>query len=315
MAELTCRLSPLVFGALYRLLATDVSAQDLLEDRLRGIELELDWLTAASDAYDEKWDDHRRQLDSGVRPEDLDRLDPSHAILASWTMAALRARGSSDDFNAGLRSKIFQRLESDGVDPISFSRREEHCPVVFGWTLGMVVSNDVDLNFPAVPAKPVKNEHIAAAYEGLVIHVAALRTAAEPWPDLLGTSTLVRGAGLAEALRPEAGSARAAIEALLRETARYVPLGVQTTLANHWVRSHLVEKRNAVVHITPTSGGGLAFLDAMHPADTWMKVRPTVQGVAQFIFQEVARELAEEPSEVRPGLWDQLEWDLKVWDA
>lgn len=315
MAELTCRLSPLVFSVVYGLLADERAASDALEDRLAAIELDHDWLSAAAEAYDRKWQSEARQLETGSTVDDLLRLDPSHAVLASWVLASLRGRGSSDDFSTDVRAEVLRRLDVQALDAGASSVREEYNAVVVGWSLGMVVANDVDLLLPAIPAQPVKNEHIGAAFEGLVAHVAALRTTDEPWPDLIGTSTLVRGVGLAEALRPEAGSARAAIRQLLVESARYVPSPVQTALANHWDRGDLIGKRNAVVHIMPTSGGGLPFLDVMNPADDWRKVRPTVQGVTQFVFQEVARELVEEPSEVRPGFWDQLKWDIEVWDS
>jgi len=106
-----------------------------------------------------------------------------------------------------------------------------------------------------------------------------------------------------------------AIKQLLRESGRFVPSPVQTALVNHWDRDDLLGKRNAVVHIMPTYGGGLPFLDVMNPADEWSKVKPTIRGVTQFVFQEVARELAEQPSEVRPDLWEQLRWDIEVYDV
>lgn len=315
MAQLVCRLSPLVFGTLYRLLAGEKDYVAALEERLGAIELEFDWLTSASNAYDEKWASDCRLIGLGASLDDLPKLDASHAVLASWVLVALRGEGSSDDFSTRLRTDIYRRLIEDGLENEFASGREEFSTVVIAWVLGMVVHNEVDLYLPAVPAKPVKNEHIAAAYQGLVTHVAALRLEDEPWPDLIGTSTLVRGVGLAEALRPDAGSAWMAIKQLLRESARFVPSPVQTALVNHWDRDDLLGKRNAVVHIMPTYGGGLPFLDVMNPADEWGKVKPTIRGVTQFVFQEIARELAEQPSEVRPGLWEQLRWDIELYDV
>lgn len=314
MAELTCRLSPLAYSVLYRRLAGDEEAREALESRLSEIELDLDWLDSAAEAYERKWANNIELLTADFSANEIERLNSSHALLASWILTALRRRGSSDDFSADVRTEILGRLDADGQKASELGAREEFSPVIVGWTLGMVLQNDIDLNLPAIPATPIKNGHIAAAYEGLVHHVASLRLDAEPWPDLVGTSTLVRGVGLAEALRPEEGSARAAIKVLLRESARYVPSPVQTLLANHWDRGDIIGKRNAVVHIMPTYSGGLAFLDAPSPADDWSKVRPTIQGITQFMFQEVARELAEEPSDVRRGIWDQrLRWDVEVW--
>ncbi|WP_154096479.1 hypothetical protein [Microbacterium testaceum] len=314
MAELSCRLSPLVYSVLYRRLAADTAVHATLEPRLEEIELDLEWLDSAAEAYGRKWTANAEMISSGTSAGAIERLDASHALLASWILTALRGRGSSDAFSADLRTEILGRLTDDGRDASELGGREEFCPVIVGWALGMVVQNNIDLNLPAIPATPIKNKHIASAYEGLVQHVAALRLEAEPWPDLIGTSTLVRGVGLAEALRPEAGSARAAIQALLRESARYVASPIQTTLANHWDPADIIGKRNAVVHIMPTSGGGLPFLDVMNPADNWVKVKPTIQGITQFVFQEVARELAEEASGVHGGIWDQqLKWDVEVW--
>ncbi|MBN9632780.1 MAG: hypothetical protein J0I18_19605 [Actinobacteria bacterium] len=316
MAELSCRLSPLAFSILYRGLADNAALHDDLEPRLAEVELDLEWLDSAAESYGRKWADNAARLSSGLSADATERLDATHALLASWILTSLRGGGSSDGFSADLRTEILGRLDGDGLDARELGIREEFSPVVVGWTLGMVVQNDIDLYLPAIPATPIKNKHVAAAYEGLVRHVAVLKLEAEPWPDLIGTSTLVRGVGLAEALRPEAGSARAAIAALLRESARYVPSPVQTALANHWDRGDIISKRNAVVHIMPTSSGGSAFLDVMNPADSWDKIKPTVQGITQFVFQEVARELAEEPSGVHSGIWDQqLKWDVEIWGA
>lgn len=314
MVELSCRLSPLVYSVLYRRLADDGDAHAALEPRLAEIELDLEWLDSAAEAYGRKWASNLELLNTGVPGDESQRLDPSHAVLVSWILTALRRRGSSDDFSTATRSEILGRLDAAGDDVSNLGGREEFSPVIVGWTFGMVVQNDLDLNLPAIPATPIKNKHIAAAYEGLVRHVAALRLEAEPWPDLVGTSTLIRGVGLAEALRPEEGSARSAIRTLLRESARYVPSPLQATLANHWDQGDIIGNRNAVVHIMPTSSGGLPFLDVMNRADNWHKIKPTIQGVTQFIFQEVARELADEASEVHPGIWDRrLRWDVEVW--
>lgn len=312
MANLSCSLSPLVYSVLYRRLADDADAIADLETRLEAIELNRDWLDIAAEAYERKWAKSVDMLSVDASTNIVQGLDAAHALLASWILTALRRRGSSDDFSAELRTDIVARLADVGLDFETFGVHEEFSPVVIGWTLGMVVRNDMDLNLPAIPAAPIRNKHIASAFEGLVNHVAALKLDAEPWPDLIGTATLVRGVGLAEALRPEAGSARDAITALIRESARYVTSPVQTALVNHWVRGDIIGTRNAVVHITASSGGGAPFLDVMHPADDWRKVKPTVQGITQFIFQEVARELADEASGVYNGIWDrQLKWDVE----
>ena len=186
MAELSCRLSPLVYNVLYRRLADDADAHAALEPRLAEIELDLKWLDSAAEAYGRKWSSNVEPLNTGVPADEIQRLEAPHALLASWILTALRRRGSSDEFSAAMRSEILAHLDTDEQDVSELGGREEFSPVIVGWTFGMVVQNDIDLNLPAIPATPIKNKHIAAAYEGLVRHVAALRLEAEPWPDLVG---------------------------------------------------------------------------------------------------------------------------------
>ena len=50
----------------------------------------------------------------------------------------------------------------------------------------------------------------------------------------------------------------------------------------------------------------------METADTWEKIRPTVRGITQFVFQQVATELAE-PRIVSPKYWSTLRYDLEVY--
>lgn len=317
MAELACELSPLVYSEFYRMLAGERALKDALVDRILEAGLEIQWLDRAIAAYDAKWDEDKRSLvqayaelvASGTAtsqpPEPL-TLSSDHAVLASWLLAGLRPQ-EIDGLGTKLNSAISTRLVDELPELLSPKPRA-FWPVIIGWTFGMLVDDRLDPQLPAIPAQPVKDPNIAAAYAGLVNHVAHLVPLDEPWPEVLGTSTLIRGAGLAESLRPDAEGPRKALEQLMLDTKRAVPDSLYRQLIQHWTT--FVTNRDSVVHILPYRGS--AFTDVVDCANTWDKIRLTIRGITQFVFQEVARELAE-PRIISAKTWESLGFELEVY--
>lgn len=303
MAELACELSPLVYSEYYRMLAGDPSLEEALAIRVRGAGLDDDWLEQAASAYEAKWDaDRQLGAEYGVQA-----LTSDHAEFASWILAGVRPT-SIDELGTKLSTAIAQRLADEMPEwlspiPSAFS------PVILGWTFGMVVDAQVDPQLPAIPAQPVRDSNIAAAYQGLVQHVVHLGPIREPWPEVIGTSTFVRGAGIAESLRPGVGGPHAALNQLMADTRRAIPPTLHGQLTRHW--TNFVKRRNSVVHIRPYSEGEIAFADVMDAADSWDKIRLTVRGITEFVFHEVALELAD-PRSKSDGHWKSLGYDLVV---
>lgn len=225
-----CELSPLVFRELYGLLPRNGEEAGSLLDRLRQIERDLEWLDEAVEDYGRKWAQHRELIRSGATPPPLAE---DHALLASWLLAALLPFGSSHDLSSDLSSAVTARVAEESPELLN-ARPRELSPAVIGWTLGLVVPNDLDPALPVVPATALNDRHTAAAYAGLVEHVTHLGRVGEPWPEMVSTSIVLRGAGMVEALRSNEGSPGDAIKTLLRETRRSIPDRSFSVLDRYW---------------------------------------------------------------------------------
>lgn len=304
---LSCELSPLVFAELYRMLAGDQARAELLEARLAEIGLGMIWLEEAADRYEKTWQGNLRL---STCAEDLVALSPDHALLASWVLAPLRASGSSYDFGDDLRAAVTQRAlgEIPGAPSELPSRWK---PVVVGWTLGMVVG-EVDHTLPVAPAMLPNDANVRAAYEGLVEHVLLLAGTTVPWPEIAGTSTFWRGAGLAEGMQPEAGNGQQAITQLVVAVRRIVPEHMGKQIGQHF--SQFAERRNTLSHVADMPGRP-SFVDVKDQARDWHQIRLTILGITQFLCHQIAIELTESASRaVREETWDELIWELAIFD-
>jgi hypothetical protein len=305
--ELTCELSPLVFSELYRKLARDDSYADLLEDRLAEIGRELSWLTETAERYEATWQSNKK---AATGADDLIALGTDHALLASWVLAALRGSGSSYEFGDELRTAVTTRAlaEIPGAPAALPSRWK---PVVVGWTLGMVIGA-LDQNLPVAPAMLPTDDNVRAAYVGLVEHVLHLGGMQSPWPEMLGTSTFWRGTGLAEAMQPEAANGQQAITQLVMEVRRILPEHMGTLIGRHF--SQFAERRNTLSHVADMPGRP-RFVDVKEQARDWSQVRLTIMGITQFLCSQIALELTESASRaIRSGTWDELIWELVIFD-
>ena len=301
--DVSCELSPLVYAELYALLQDKTAWADTIEDRLDQCGLEMAWLQEASDMYRAFWL-------SVSADEQMRLLDKEHAHLASWLLAALILKDPSDEFSVELRERVRSRYSADrgiqlGILP------EGLAVVVVAWTLGKVIG-DFDVELPVVPAVPPTDADIAAAYNGLIEHVGALPRPT-PWPEILGSATHWRGAGLAESLSPrEPPNLAASIGQLVSDSRRHMPPYRFDAMSRHWSRGDFVPRRNVLTHVK--SDGGVAFLDAATQASDHQSVRPTVAGITQFVCQHVAAELADPGNQPPWGTkWATMQYEITVW--
>jgi hypothetical protein len=304
---LTCELSPLVFAELYRMLAADSGRSELLEERLSEVRLELPWLGEAAEQYEATWQGQRRMA-TGL--DDLIALTPEHSLLASWVLASLRGSGSSYEFGEDLRTAVTGRFlaEIEGA-PVEVPSRWK--PVVFGWTLGMVIGA-IDQSLPVAPSMLPADDSVRAAYEGLVEHVVHLGTMQTPWPEMIGTSTFWRGTGLAEGLQPEARDGQDAITQLVIEVRRILPEHMGKLIGQHFTQ--FAERRNTLSHVADMPGRP-RFVEVKEHAREWSQVRLTIMGITQFLCSQIALELKESASRaIREETWDELVWELIAFD-
>lgn len=299
---MTCELSPLVYAEFYALLLEKTAWMDTVEERLAEGGLDLDWLRDAPEAYRTFWVSVSSEWPART-------ISDEHAHLASWILAALILKEPSDSFSDELRERVMKRYSSDtgavvGVPP------EEVGVVVVAWTLAKVVGK-FDVYLPVVPAVEPSDNDIAAAYGGLVEHVGAL-SASAPWPEMLGSSTHWRSAGIAESLSPRGDpNLGAAIGQLVAEARPHLPDYKHRAMANHWNDRQFVPRRNVLTHV---KSDGLAFVDAAVRVSDHQEVRPTIAGVTHFICQRIAAELAE-PGNRPPWdtKWEVMQYDITVW--
>jgi hypothetical protein len=306
--ELKCELSPLVFAVLYRTLADDKNQarQDLLAERLAEVGWEADWLAEAAECYEKTW---QGQLKRATTVDDLAGLSDENALLASWIMAVLRTTGASYDFGEKLRANVTTRALKE-IPAAPTELPPQWCPEIVGWTLSMVIGT-VDRRLPVAPAVLPADPNVKAAYEGLVEHVLHLGETPPPWPEILGTSTYWRGTGLAEGLKPEARDGKDAIRQLIIECRQAVPDHLRRRLSQHF--EHFAEIRNTLSHVADMPGRP-RFVEVKEGAREWSQIYLTILGITQFLGLQVSAELLESASRaVRPGTWDDLQWELSVY--
>jgi hypothetical protein len=303
MDRMSCTLSPMVYAELYRLLAADNQRFDDLAVRLGDIGYSLTWLGTAADAYDEYW---AMQLDfSGTGSVEHITLESSeHALLATWILAGLRNTGDDRTLNSALRTNVQKRAVGE-VPDLEMPLPSVLNPVIYGWTLGQVVSSSSS-DWPVAPASLPDDVNLVAAYQGLVNHVLALENMTEPWPEMMQTSTYWRGYGIAEALKPEAGSGGRALLELLSEARPLLSQPVFSQLNTHFTR--FGGRRNALSHITDDAGRPERFVDVVAATHGWEHLRVTLRGLTQFVCQEASRLLYEEdpPPALRNDPWEYL---------
>lgn len=304
--ELATALSPLVFAELYQLLARSSVYEESLSARLAEIGLDHSWLYDAAEKYDQKWISLQAGWDL---TDEAHALPNDHAVLASWLLAALHFRFISADLDGELRNAVNTRLYTE-VDDAPAARPPAYRPAISSWQMGMVLG-DNDPTLPLALAYLPRDKDVQAAYKGLVEHVLHLWKIDEPWPEMLGTSTLWRGTGLAEGIKPEAGSAQAAIAQLLRECRQTLPGHQAERLARHF--TPITDRRNALSHVAELTGKP-RFHELTAVADDWTKVQQTVFGVTHFVCSLAATELSSQSSGiVHDQFWTTLEYDIAIW--
>lgn len=306
MGDLSCKFPTLVFSEFYRLLDENTRYKDVLEDHLATIDLPTDWLAVMAGAYGRKWDEER-QFAKADNLADY-ALPEQHSQFATWLLAHLHSERSCGDLSTELSKVVMSRAlaEIDGVElPLS----PLLSPVIIGWTLGSVVSLTDEL--PAVPAMWPSNENIAVAFRGLIEHVCAVQMMPLPLPEMVQTAMYWRGYGLAEALRPEAGSGSPALHRLQLEALSSMDDAHRTQVSRHL--DGFGERRNALSHIADDQRRK-GFTQVVDEVQESRDLHLTTRAMTQFVFYDVAQQVRQSaPSVVRKGAEEALERDLIVW--
>ncbi|MCF1594567.1 hypothetical protein [Streptomyces muensis] len=309
MDELSCTLSPLVFAELYRLLAADLTRQEVLEDRLAEIGYDHAWLGTAADAYDAYWEAQLKWTDAtGVG--DLVVPSAEHARLATWILAGLRITGDDRELGSALATNVLQRALTE-VPGLKTPLPPSLSPVIVGWTLGQIIGVP-PYEWPVAPAELPDDVNLRSAFLGLVHHVLVLEGMAQPWPEMMQTSMYWRGYGIAEALKPDAHEGSPAILRLLQESRPLLSQHLSTQLNRHF--SGFGQRRNALSHVTDDARRE-RFVDVVASTRGWEDLRMTVLGMTQFVCQEISRSLydAEEPPPaLRNDPWTYLKREIST---
>ncbi len=274
--ELTCKLSALVYAELYALLGEERDWTKLSDERLAELGRQPEWRDHAVQRYEALW-----ALDSScAEAEQTASEDRMDAELATWIIAALRHTGPSDAFSSELAGRVRDR----------FRRQFPHGPLpawfdvsVVAWTLGRVCGQ-IDRTTPVTPAEWPDDADVTAAYRGLLDHVNGLPEET-PWPEMRGSSILLRVAGLAEGLSP-----RLKLEDCLAGLTNdsLLPSGLADRLRGSW--GDFVKMRNGFAHVRPkVRGYGLGELATQFcDGDA---VRTYVQAATHFVCSAVGLQL------------------------
>lgn len=285
--ELTCELSPLVFAELYRLLLADDKTRRRVEHRVAEAEGDPSWLEDAERRYRDWWcwqvENQAFGDIQGTSPAEL-----RDAQLATWLIAPLRALGRSSEFGAELQRAVnlAARAEFPGA---GYHLPAQYQASVVAWTLGRVCG-ELDRTVPVVPAEVPEDQHVAAAYDGLLHHVSALSDSPDPWPEMAGSAIIWRVGGIADGLRPQypKPNLAASLGQLMTDLKPVVPPGVHASLSRGW--GHFRDARNSFTHVAARDGIGFAdFVGHMRCA---ADVRAYLEAATYFVCNEVAMNLS-----------------------
>ncbi|MCQ1947587.1 hypothetical protein [Arthrobacter sp. zg-Y1116] len=278
-----------------------------MEDQLASIHLPLEWLVEARDAYDEKWNSELEY----TTPDNLAQqtLTEQHSQFASWLLASLHTSGPCGELSSKLETSVMTRALHE-VGGIKMPLPPVLSPKIIGWTLGSVIGRRGN-DLPVVPALVPSDENIQMAFEGLVEHVLAIQGMDEPWPEMMQTAMYWRGYGLAEALRPDAGSGGPALKQLRLEAFSTMASAERVEVGNHLDKFN--GRRNALSHIADDQSR-TRFIDVIDEIRQSSGVDLTMRAMTQFVFSDVARAAREQPPPVvRRGAWEVMEHEIQVW--
>lgn len=306
MAELSCNLSPLVFAELYRRLASTSALEESLTFRLQDIHYDMAWLEEAADAYQAKWEYDLQYVDAG-NVDDFAVQQPDHALLATWILAGLRNTGPCYDLSSGVAASVLEKATAV-IPGLSAPLPASLSPIIYGWTLGRLIGQD---DLPAVPAVLPEDDNVQAAFVGLVEHVLLLQGLPEPWPEMMCMAAYWRGYGLAEGMRPEEGNGGSALNRLRDEAQPSMEQPEFARLHRHF--QPFVSRRHSVSHVA-TDSSRPSFTEVVETIRDWPDLRATIHGLTQFVFQEVARTLPDDPppKALRSDPWARLMTELQT---
>lgn len=280
---LGCELSPLVLSTLYESVLSLKSSNSLVAFSGRAAQLRLDdnWFRYAIDAY-------RRMAELGYP-----NVHTNHSLLATWLLAGERrnTKVRSADVDAELAG-----LPTDD---------SEHQAVLRCWTLGNVVSAPYQWGprALAVPALPPDDPNVAAAYEGLIRHAAALADR-DVFGEMAHTAVIFRLYTLVEGILRGTDPP----EARFRERLANVRETLTPNEADTWRAGadHLYHPRHVMTHLDQGKSPS-SFSDYAREYDAVESVRAPALACALLVFDQVSLEQSEVAG---PGVIDAVERDI-----
>ena len=285
--ELTFSLAPVVYAELYRLLYEDHAG--ILEARLAVLDLEAEWLRDVSDGYRSRWQELIEAQSQYQLPDSsLGLYSPEHGQLATWILAYLLPNGPSDEFSLNLRTRVAESTAL-AMPERAHNQPDESRAVVIAWTIGQVVGR-FDQKLPVILAEAPKETNVDLAYKGLVEHLASM-TESGPLPEMHGSSTIWRAAGISQGLSPRAKlNLKASLDELTSIARNVLSPSLHARLQAKW--GDFVDARDAFTHLI---GGGefRSFEDAIEMARDREQVRETTLAITTFVCNQIATELNE----------------------
>lgn len=305
MVELRCEFAAIVYAELYRLLHSTRQIADSLAFRLDEIRYGADWLEEAIEAYEGKWAaDLQYMTHDSVG--DFALTQPDHAVLATWILAGLRNTGQCYDLSYELGQRVMERVQRE-LPGASVPLPSALSPVIYGWTLGCVIGSD---DLPAMPAELPSEENVRHAFLGFMEHVLLLQSMTPPWPEMVSTATYWRGYGIAEGLLPEHGNGGLALAQLKNEASRSMAPPMYASLERYFKPFN--QRRQSVSHVAHDDSRP-PFIEVAETIREWPDLRMAVVGLTQFVFQEISKNLQDNPPHsIRPGVWDNLIHEIRT---
>ncbi len=286
---LSCDLSPLAYQALYEAIAAQSDLRSAAVARIKQTGGDQETLHALSSAYNSLWELQLKQ--AAGNPTKLWPMDERHARLATWLLAFLRRRlkRPSEEFSAHLRKIVADEMHARfGLVTPS----DAFQPTVIAWTLGQVRGR-LDVSLPAIPATAISDPDVALAYTGLIVHLLDLQGVDQPWPEVAGSASLWRSAGIIDGLKTQPGYQLApAIKEAMQQARDVIPPLVASVLSAHWTEFQVM--RNGLTHVWGTSKQ-YTFRELATRVGQWRDIELSIRGITYFVFSEVSLSVLEDP--------------------
>jgi len=293
-----CRLLPLVLVELYQLVEELRSSDSAVDERCVTAGMDKEAIRDLQDLYEAYWD---YQLAYGLEP-----LAPPHAQLASWLLAGARHLGPSEPYEAEVMDRVMGRCATDGVDPATRGVKAVLC----AWTVGSITTPMANTRWPAIPAFPVDDAHVWAAYVGLLHHLDGLLTDPPPGREELAHSSVVwRLVGISDGLGSlgiDEDESHRQFDNFSRLVAQGRSIVAAATVERFGTAfAELLVDRNALTHLRPWQSYP-GFADVVDTYCVLDPVRFIIDAITTFVFNDVTARTEVRPPTAARALSDQI---------